>query len=577
MTVHAVRGRRELAETPGNGAGLGRTRFEVVVENGEAYLDPFSPTHALDVRREGQRLPARVDGEVAGRLAVFFPLAGAAVGVALAAHRPVGEDGYFMLTLSPGRNTGRAEPRDVTVVMDVSGSMSGEKIEQARAALRGLLGTLSAEDRFRLVAFSNQVRPQAEEWTPARGSGLQAARAWVDALEADGGTNIAGALDEAFRLQSPDGRLPVVIFLTDGLPSVGEQSPERLADRAEARAGRARIFAFGVGHDVNTHLLDRLGEAGRGTTEYVEPGEDVERAVGLLAAKVRHPVLTDLELGGAPVRLSEIYPVRIPDVFAGDELVLFGRYQGEGNGPVTLRGRRGGRDESFSAGAAFPRSSEANAYIPRLWASRKLGHLMRQVWTEGETPGLVEAIRTLALRYGLPSPYTSYLVQEPDVVAARVGGVSLLKGQGAMIPSAPAAASGVTAVRMADDAARMREARSVEALAEADAQLSAQLEEAGLGAVRAVAGRIFRQDAGVWKDAAHPADREPVRVKAYSAAYFRLLEALPELRPVMVELGAALVAGGRVSILVGDEGAETLTEAKMREIVAGFRGAPRTP
>jgi Ca-activated chloride channel family protein len=327
----------------------------------------------------------------------------------------------------------------------------------------------------------------------------------------------------------------------------------------------------------------------------VEPGEDVERAVALLAAKVRHPVLTDLELGGAPVRFTEIYPVRIPDVFAGDDLVLFGRYRGEGTGPVTLRGRRGGRAASFSAGAAFPRTSEANAYIPRLWASRKLGHLTRQIWTEGETPGLVEEIRTLALRYGLPSAYTSYLVQEPDVVVAggggpwpvrglpvlrpapTSGGMSQMKGQGALLPSAPAAASGAVAVRMAGEAQRMRDARSEEALAAADAQFSAELEEAGGGRARAVAGRIFRMDAGVWKDAAHPTDREPVKVKAFSAAYFRLLEALPELRPILGELGSALVSGGRVSILVGDEGAATLTEAKMREIVTGFRGAPTAP
>jgi Ca-activated chloride channel family protein len=578
-------------EDSGSPAESGRTSFEVVAENGEAFLDPFSPTHALEVRREGARLTARIEGEVAGRLAIFFPLAGDAVGVAVATHRPVGEDGYFMLTLSPGRNPGRAEPRDVTVVMDVSGSMSGEKIEQAKSALRGLLQTLSPEDRFRLVAFSSAVRPQAEGWTAARGEGLRDARAWVDGLVADGGTNIAGALDEAFRLESPAGRLPVIIFLTDGLPSVGEQSPERLADRAQARAGRARVFAFGVGHDVNTHLLDRLGEAGRGSTEYVEPGENVERAIGLLAAKVRHPVLTDLELAGAPVRFTEIHPVRIPDVFAGDELVLFGRYQGEGNGPVTLRGQRAGRAEAYSATAAFPRTSDANAYIPRLWASRKLGHLMRQIWTEGETPGLVEEIRSLALRYGLPSPYTSYLVQEPDVVAGqpgvwpaameraarRVGGVGDMKGQGSGVPAAPAQASGATAVRLAGEAQQLRDARSLESLVAAEAKLSSEIEESGAGRTRAAAGRIFRLDDGVWKDAAHPAAREAVRVKLYSAAYFRLLEALPELRAVASELDRVLVAGGRVSILLGDEGAETLGEAKMKEIVAGFRGAPGTP
>lgn len=567
----------------GGARGGGTTALDLVAEDGAAYLEPFSPTHEVRVSREGSRLRVRGVGEVVGRLALFFPTAGEAVGVSLAAHRPLGEDGYFMLTLSPGRNAGPAQPRDVTVVMDVSGSMSGEKMEQARAALHGLLGTLSAEDRYRLVSFSSAVRVQAEGWSTPRGAALERARAWVDGLVADGGTNIAGALDEAFRLPSPEGRLPVVIFLTDGLPSVGEQSPERLANRARERAGRARVFAFGVGHDVNTHLLDRMSEAGRGSTQYVEPGENVERAMAVLAAKVRHPVLTDVELGGAPVRLVEIYPVALPDVFAGEELVLFGRYRGEGQGLLTLRGRRGGRVESFSAQAAFPRASEANDYIPRLWASRKLGHLTRQIWTEGETPALVEEIRALALRYGLPSPYTSYLVQEPDLVAGRPGSPRpvLLRGGEAgggagQFPS-PAAASGATAVRMADEARRMREARSVEALADAEAAVAARVAAAEGGAVRAVAGRVFRQDGAVWTDLAHAPGQEVVRIRAYSAAYFRLLEALPELRSVAGEFSMVLVAGGRVSLRLGDEGVETLDDPGVRELVNRFRAAPKGP
>lgn len=566
-----------------------RTLFEVVAEDGEVYLEPFSPTHTLDVRRERARLTVRVEREVEGRLALFFPLAGEAVGLSVATHRPVGDEGYFMLTLSPGRNTGRAEPRDVTVVLDVSGSMSGEKIGQAKSALRGLLGTLGSEDRVRLVAFSSDVRPQTEGWTVPRGAALERARNWVDGLVADGGTNIGGALDEAFRLESPEGRLPVVIFLTDGLPSVGEQSPERLADRAQARAGRARVFAFGVGHDVNTHLLDRLGEAGRGSTEYVQPGENVERAMSVLAAKVRHPVLTDLELDGAPVRLTEIYPVRIPDVFAGEELILFGRYAGQGSGSLGIQGRRSGRVERFATTGVFPRASEANAYIPRLWASRKLGHLTRQIWTEGETPGLVEEIRALALRYGLPSPYTSYLVQEPDVVADRMlpQGVTFeqarrrISGRGDALagasPAAPSAASGAVAVRLADEARQMREASSIGALQEAEAKLASWVDGAGGSGVRAVAGRIFRMEDGVWKDVAFDDGGAVTKVKAYSAAYFRLLSALPELQPVLRELGSVLVAGGAVSIQVGDEGVETLTEAQMNDMVTRFRQAPAAP
>lgn len=582
----------QVLELAGNALQLqyagGATDLQVVADDGDAFLDPFSPTHTVDVRRDGGRLTVGVNGATGGRLSLFFPLAGEELGVSVATHRPVGEDGYFMLTLSPGRETdGVAQPRDVTVVLDVSGSMSGEKMEQARSALHGLLNTLAPADRFRLVSFSNQVRRQAEGWTGAQGAGLAAARRWVDGLAADGGTNMGAALDEAFRLESPGERLPMVIFLTDGLPSVGEQSPERLADLAQARAGRIRVFAFGVGHDVNTHLLDRLSEAGRGTTEYVQPGENVERAVTLLATKVRHPVLTDVELDGAPVRLTELYPVTLPDVFAGEELIVFGRYRGQGSGTLGVRGRRAGRTERFETRADFPRSAEANAFIPRLWASRKLGHLTRQIWTEGETDSLVEEIRTLALRYGLPSPYTSYLVQEPEVVAdgaprpvpvgARRGRAALGAGQAVVAPTTPSSASGATAVALAKGARRMRDAASEDILAEEAAELEARVALAAGGPARVVAGRIFRNEDGVWTDVAHRPSNRIVKVQAFSAAYFGVLWSLSELKPVLRELGTVLVAGEGVSLLVGDEGTEALSEEQMREIVTAFRGRTGAP
>ncbi len=554
--------------------------FEVLVENGDDFLEPFSPTHVLEVRREQQRLTVSVREEVVGRFSLFFPFAGEGVGLSVATHRPAGEQGYFMLTLSPGRNVARAEPRDVTVVLDVSGSMSGEKIGQAKAALHGLLGTMASGDRFRLVAFSNAVRMHSSRWATASRAEVDDAREWVDRLVADGGTNIEQALDEAFRLESPTQRLPVVIFLTDGLPSVGEQSPEQLADRAERSAGRARVFAFGVGHDVNTHLLDRLSEAGRGSTEYVEPGENVERTLGLLAAKIQHPVLTDVELGGAPVRFEEIYPVHIPDVFAGEDLVLFGRYRGDGEGRLSVRGRRAGRGVDFATRAAFADETDANDYIPRLWASRKLGHLTRQRWTEGESENLVEEIRTLALRYGLPSPYTSYLVEEPDVVAGRGGrapGDLVQRHMRRQDAPAPAARSGVTAVRMATDARTLREAVSSAKLEEAEEQLADRLGIDDSESTRVVAGRIFLMDAGVWRDAAHPSAQEIVHVKTFSAAYFKLIRALDEVRQVVRDLAPVLVAGDEISIQVGDGGIDQLSHRDLARMVARFRGSDGAP
>ena len=342
-----------------------------------------------------------------------------------------------------------------------------------------------------------------------------------------------------------EGRLPVVIFLTDGLPTVGERDPERIAADAERARGRARVFAFGVGHDVNTHLLDRLSAVTRGLTDYVQLGESVERALSLLVAKIRHPVLTDLELAAAPARLREIYPVDLPDVFAGQELLLLARYEGEGEGEVAITGRRSGRTEWFGTRARLPDRSEANAYLPRLWASRKLGHLTRQLWLEGPTPSLVEKIRQTALRYGLPSEYTAYLVEEPGVAVRSA--------------SAPRARRLRQASRAGDVdvVARELEARAT-----------------GIEGARMAAGRLFQERDGVWTEHSPTGDRLPViTVQLFSRAWFQLLDALPELAPAARELGRMELAGAYIRLRFDDAGLAELTPERLERMVLDFRGA----
>ena len=551
-----------------------RTDFELVIEEGDSYLDPFSPTHALEHERRGGRLIVCLEEELEGELSIFLPPARAAVGLTVAAHRPAGEDGYLMLTLSPGRAEPVAEPRDVTVVMDVSGSVAGEKIRQARSALHALLASLEPEDRFRMIAFSNAVRVQREDWQAAESAALDEASDWVERLDADGATNVAGALAEAFRLEPGEGRLPVVIFLTDGLPTAGEQDPERIAAAAERARGRARVFAFSVGYDVNTHLLDRLSAAARGSTDYVLPGESVERALSLLAAKIRHPVLTDVELAGFPVQLRELYPVSIPDVFADQELVLLARYRGEGEGELAVTGRRAGRTERFAVVASFPSMSDDHAYLPRLWASRKLGHLTRQIWLEGPTPSLVEEIRQAALRYGLPSEYTAYLVTEPERTLAdgrrgerREAPLGLDR-----IAVAPSAAQGAGAVASAERAGRLRAASRT-----ADLEAVAEELESRLGGdadKRLVAGRLFELRDGVWVEVATtPSDRlRLVTVKLFSRAWFDLVAALPEVAPAARELSRLELVGARVRVRLDEAGLEELPSDRLAKLVTDFRG-----
>jgi Ca-activated chloride channel homolog len=545
--------------------------FTLVADGASRFADPFSPTHRMRVTRDGDRLTVRSEGAVRGNVDVFLPLARATAGLSLATHRVDGDDGYFMLTVSPGQAQGPPAPRDIAVVVDVSGSMSGEKMEQARQALHRLLGTLREADRFRLVAFSNRVEAQRPEWTTATRAAIADARGWVDRLSATGGTNVAGALDEAFRTPAGDGRLHLVIVITDGLPTVGETNPDRIAARVEATRREARIFTFGVGYDLQTYLLERIAVAGRGTVDYVEPGADVEEAVGSLAAKISHPVLVDLRFDGSPVRLKDVQPARLPDLYAGEDLVIFGRYEAphaDARGELSIAGLRANSREHIAAGVEFPAHAAAGEYIPGLWAARKVGELMRTIRIEGSTPERIAEVRALALRYGLLTEYTSYLVVEPGAVGnARAG----------LAPQAPppAAVSGQTAVQSARLAAVRREAQSVADLALSETiAVAAEQASPHPSGERVVAGRRFRSEAGAWIDTAHPANARVVHLAPFSRAYFDVVAKLPELTAYLNAFDAVTVSGGRVSIRVAPGGAATLAPEELDRLVTDFRGAP---
>ncbi len=566
--------RPRVLPDPGSGFG-GAIDFRLVVEDGAAFRDPFSPTHELRSERADGRLTVRPVGELRGDFAVFLPLreSGRAAGVSVVAFRTGGEDGYALVTITPGEPGGDDVPRDVTLVLDVSGSMSGDKLDQARRALGSLLGSLGAADRFRLIAFSSDIDPYRAGWSPATRAEIAAARRWVDGLQAHGSTDIAGALAEAFRgnaARSAEERLPIAVFLTDGMPTVGEQDPERIALQAERDRGDARVFAFGVGYDVNTRLLDRLTQAARGSTAYVEPGEDLERPIAELAARIRHPVLTDLHLAAAPVELRDVYPTPLPDLFFGDELVLLARYRGTGSGAVTFEGRRRGRTERIGATVAFPAEARGDDYIPRLWASRRIGVLTRELRLHGRNPELEQEIRDLGLRYGLLTDFTAYLVQEPGLVAA--------------VPTQAFEFTGASAVKSAEVARARREATNAASLARADVATLAAAPAgfAGQGvaggrasgeSVRIVAGRRFALRDGVWSDGLRRDGLRAVTIEPFSPAYFALLRELPELASWWSAFEHVELAGARVALRVADGGVRELPPAEIARLVREFRAS----
>jgi Ca-activated chloride channel homolog len=571
-----------LPEGRERGIGAQRVRedapvtFMLIADRGDLFRDAFSPTHEVNVTRDGGHMTVRPARPLEGDFTLFLPFAERPVGLTLATHRPSGEDGWFMLTLSPGDVAASRVARDVTVVVDVSGSMSGEKIEQAKAALRQLVQSMGRDDRFRLIRFSSGVSTFSAGWTQATPQPIREAMRWIDDLRAEGGTNISGALEEAFSATSPETRLPVIVFMTDGLPSAGETNPERIAQMAEREAGRARVFAFGVGYDVNTVLLDRLGLAGRGSAQYVQPGEDVEQALGTLTARIQHPVLADLRIDGAPVRFEDVYPRTLPDLFAGEDLVIFGRYtatsrRSDASGDLTVAGQRNGRGERYTLRAVFPAHETGNDFIPRLWASRKIGALQQEVRLNGANPELVEEIRATALRYGLLSEYTSYLVQEPAVVMAdgRLGALRLR-------PAAPAsAATGQAAVVAAEQSRRSREAKTLDDVGRVQAaamdRAVAGMEKNEAESVVTLAGRSFRQVKGEWRDAAWTEGGKVVTVEAWSDAYFALLRKLPELEPYWKQLDRVIVGGRAISIRTAPGGHTTMTAGELDSIVRDFR------
>ena len=525
---------------------------------------PYSPTHELEWRVEGDRLAMRVEAQPRGDLEILLPVQQGLVGAQVLTHAPGGDDRFFMLVLSPPPvASDDVLARDLTMVVDVSGSMAGTKLEQAKAALQQALGSLRRRDRFRLLAFSTRVTEFRAGFSPATPEVVTDARTFVDRLGATGGTNIAEALETALPGHIPDGRMGILLFLTDGLPSVGEQSPEKLAANAAARRGTTRIFAIGIGHDVNTYLLDRLAVEGRGRSEYVAPEANVETAVGAVLGRINAPALTDLRVVSSPVQFLETAPADLPDLYFGEELVLVGRYRGTGAGAVVIEGQRHGRRERFSTRASFPEHDPDNDFIAPLWAARRVGELTRQIRLEGPSSSLVARIRELGLRYGILTEYTSYLVQEPGQTVANRAVEDRI---------APAAQSGAAAFRRAERSAELSAAKSIGGIEAAARQDASEGKDLGRLESRRAGGRLFIRRGGIWTDAGYADTLQVVTVAAFSSAYFDLARAIPEFAGCLSVGNDLLVGGKRIGIRVSSTGVSAWKAGELERLTQAFRG-----
>jgi Ca-activated chloride channel family protein len=307
-------------------------------------------------------------------------------------------------------------PKDIAFVLDTSGSMAGKKLDQAKKALLFCVENVNDGDRFEIMRFATEVEPLFTKLVDATKDNRAKAAEFIQGLKPIGGTAIDEALKKALALRPEKSDRPfVVIFLTDGLPTVGVTQEELILASVNKNSGSTRVFCFGIGHDVNTHLLDRITESTRAASQYVLPEEDIEVKVSNFFTKIKEPVLANIQIkfpGG--VRTSKMYPNSLPDLFRGEQLILAGRYSKSGAGAIVIEGTANGAANKIAEDVKFPDSAGDYDFIPRLWATRRVGYLLDEIRLHGESRELKDEITDLARQFGIVTPYTAYLIVEDE-------------------------------------------------------------------------------------------------------------------------------------------------------------------
>jgi Ca-activated chloride channel family protein len=588
-----------------------------------------TPHRGAEIRRTGD-YKATVSLEGANRdfedLRVLYGLSEQEFGLHMLPYRMEGEPGYFTMLLSPPRTLAKAKvpARLVQMVVDTSGSMKGDKIRQAKASLHTFLRSLRPEDYFQIITFSSSVQSFFRSPKKATVKNIEAALARVDLIEAMGGTNIADALREALESATPKrGKdlLPQIVFITDGQPTVGLTDPNAILEvTKQADLMRTRIFALGVGDQIDVRLLDDLIAQHHGARDFVGAKEDIEAKVDALCQKISRPALTDVRIKCEGLDSFHVHPARTRDLFCGELMQVVGRYRDHGSRTIRVTGQQNGVEREYVFEVAFPEAAAKHSYVQTLWARQHVSGLLDAIRRGGKKPELIKEVRRLATRYGIVTPYTSQLILEEGM---RLSGESMQQREGkryrgpgdAVVPEGPFPGGGsigrssgpatggpsVPAVspttggrvggglaappRRLKDLGRSRTGK--EAVAESksvftgsdDFYLGTRSAERSAGAnnkaslLRRAAGRVF---VTVGKDLVEqglPADwrKQAVIIEPFSKAYFDLLKQKPKLAQILA-LGERIACrdGKRIVHIkhaaTADSGAKASPPAKKRTI-----------
>ncbi|MFA7235667.1 MAG: VIT domain-containing protein [Phycisphaeraceae bacterium] len=382
----------------------------------------YSPSHAVTITRPGDRSATATlemrDVLPGGDFRLIYGVNDQQVGATLLSYRPDdSEDGYFLLLASPGltRPDVKTPEKTVVFVIDKSGSMSGKKIAQARDAARFVLGTLNEGDRFNLIVYDDAVQAFKPELQMCNDASKREAMAFVDNIRDGGSTNINEALRTAMGMIQDDSRPAYILFLTDGLPTAGEQNEMKIAENVKnANGHHARLIAFGVGDDVNARLLDRLSHGNGGVSEFVKPNDNLEGPVSKFASRLTAPVLANVRVTMEGTDINRAYPRDLGDLFEGGQIVWAGRYRKSGNVKVTISGTVSNDARKFVSEATLASANSGSAYefVERLWAARRIGELIDQIDLHGRNAELIHELTALSTKYGILTPYTSFLADD---------------------------------------------------------------------------------------------------------------------------------------------------------------------
>lgn len=532
---------------------LENVKIDLVINSNVPIKNIYSPTQDIKIERETDHRIRVSYSEENTRpnkdFVLYYSLSEKEVGFDLLSYRDRKEGNFFMALFSPKiQRPDRFLRKKVVFILDTSGSMQGKKIEQAKIALIFCLNSLNPGDSFNLIDFDDQIKPFSEGLLPASRRNINSAMKFIQNCEADGGTDINSALLEGLKNLNSEDKTSYIVFLTDGQPTVGQTDNKRILESVKRENLSNRIFVFGVGFDVNTHFLDRLAQENHAASDYVTPNEDIEVKVSNFFKKISNPILSELSLKFPGIKTFEIYPKELPDLFSGSQVIVLGKYEGEGSSLAILSGYAGEEKQTYSYQVSFF-PEEKNSFIPRLWATRRIGYLADQIRLYGQSSELIDEIVHLSKRYGIITQYTSFLVDVDHPIT--------------LAPVRPIIEKGVTAaLRTETGSGAVYQSRNLLGLQDASKAPEAFIDPSGRekkisGMVQA-GNKTFFNEGDRWVDSQYDSTLKVTKIRRFSPAYFELAKRFPEFEKYL-SLGDRVIFVHKDRMIeVSDQGEEKI-------------------